>query len=307
VRNVRPTQVREEWPCGAGTISLQSSSFKPWLSEDDSDKVFFGPTPAPHSPHPHPSPPAPHPHPPSPSLTLHLAFKVFFGSIHGFGAEINEEGEAEGCFYPGSGPSTTDTDAKAFPAVRNAPMPLRTSSERWRREMLERLLVPLSAFAPDLIIISAGFDAHAHDPLEAGGLVRPPPPPSPPPRAACRPPPPPPPMSRPPLALATAPSLALTGVRVPFAPPPPPTPPHPSPHPPLPSPPPSAPVTARARLPVDDGGARRHRRDERRGPRGLRARRRLPGEPPSPLLPPPPLSFPPPPLTSSPTLTFTSN
>ena len=40
VRNMRPTEVREEWPCGAGTISLQSSSFKPWLSEDDSDKVF---------------------------------------------------------------------------------------------------------------------------------------------------------------------------------------------------------------------------------------------------------------------------
>ena len=42
VRNLRPTEVREEWPCGAGTISLQSSSFKPWLSEDDSDKVCFG-------------------------------------------------------------------------------------------------------------------------------------------------------------------------------------------------------------------------------------------------------------------------
>ena len=29
-----------------------------------------------------------------PPLPLPLAFKVFFGSIHGFGAEINEEGEA---------------------------------------------------------------------------------------------------------------------------------------------------------------------------------------------------------------------
>ena len=134
VRNVRPTEVREEWPCGAGMISLRSTSFKPWLTEDDSDKVFFA-------------------------------------SIHGFGAEVNEDGEAEGCFYPGSGSLTTDSDAKAFPAVRNSPMPLRTPSERWRRAMLERLLVPLSAFAPDLLIISAGFDAHAHDPLEAGALV----------------------------------------------------------------------------------------------------------------------------------------
>ena len=164
------------------------------------------PTPAPFT-HPHP--------PPAPSLTPHpspLAVKVFFGSIHGFGAETNEEGEAEGCFYPGSGPATTDKDAKAFPAVRNAPMPLRTPSERWRRAMLERLLVPLSAFAPDLIIISAGFDAHAHDPLEAGGLVRPPPPP--PPRAACRPPRP---LLSRALVLATAPVLALTAVCVPCA------------------------------------------------------------------------------------------
>ena len=63
VRNMRPTEVREEWPCGAGTISLQSTSFKPWLSEDDSDKVVFGPTPAPHTPHPHPSPTRTPPHP----------------------------------------------------------------------------------------------------------------------------------------------------------------------------------------------------------------------------------------------------
>ena len=34
VRNVHPTEVREEWPCGAGMISLRSTSFKPWLTED---------------------------------------------------------------------------------------------------------------------------------------------------------------------------------------------------------------------------------------------------------------------------------
>ena len=33
--------------------------------------------------------------------------------------------------------------------------------------MSEKLLTPLAAFGPDLVIISAGFDAHAHDPLEA--------------------------------------------------------------------------------------------------------------------------------------------
>ena len=36
--------------------------------------------------------------------------------------------------------------------------------------MLEKMLLPLAAFEPDLVVICAGFDAHAHDPLEAGGL-----------------------------------------------------------------------------------------------------------------------------------------
>ena len=54
--------------------------------------------------------------------------------------------------------------------MRNAPVRLRTRSAAWRRELMAKILVPLRAFAPDLLIISAGFDAHAHDALEAGGL-----------------------------------------------------------------------------------------------------------------------------------------
>ena len=47
---------------------------------------------------------------------------------------------------------------------------LRTRSAAWRREMLSQMLIPLRAFEPDLIVVSAGFDGHAHDALEAGGL-----------------------------------------------------------------------------------------------------------------------------------------
>ena len=36
--------------------------------------------------------------------------------------------------------------------------------------MMQQLIVPLAAFGPDLVVVSAGFDAHAHDPLGAGAL-----------------------------------------------------------------------------------------------------------------------------------------
>ena len=36
--------------------------------------------------------------------------------------------------------------------------------------MMQNIFLPLRAFAPDLVVVSAGFDAHAHDALEAGGL-----------------------------------------------------------------------------------------------------------------------------------------
>ena len=66
--------------------------------------------------------------------------------------------------------SVPTTDTSAGPIVRNLPVRLRTRSAAWRREMLQKIFVPLRAFAPDLIVVSAGFDAHAHDALEAGGL-----------------------------------------------------------------------------------------------------------------------------------------
>jgi len=89
---------------------------------------------------------------------------VFFASIHGFGGE---EEEVSSPFYPGSGGPDTNME---MPIIRNKPMPLKSSSARWRRAMMHSLLQPLSQFKPDLIVISAGFDAHAHDPLDAGGL-----------------------------------------------------------------------------------------------------------------------------------------
>ena len=67
--------------------------------------------------------------------------------------------------YPGTGPAT---DRGAFDNIANAPLSTGAGSDAFRRAWGERLLPALSDFGPDIVIISAGFDAHAADPL--GGL-----------------------------------------------------------------------------------------------------------------------------------------
>lgn len=67
--------------------------------------------------------------------------------------------------YPGTG---RKSDRGAFDNIANAPLATGEGGEAFRRAWGEELLPALSDFSPDLIIISAGFDAHAADPL--GGL-----------------------------------------------------------------------------------------------------------------------------------------
>jgi acetoin utilization deacetylase AcuC-like enzyme len=63
--------------------------------------------------------------------------------------------------YPGSGMH----NHVGHPNVVNAPLPPRSGSAEFRAAMTEKVLPPLRAFAPELVIISAGFDAHQADPL----------------------------------------------------------------------------------------------------------------------------------------------
>lgn len=63
--------------------------------------------------------------------------------------------------YPGTG-AKNETGAGN---IVNAPLAPRTGSEVFRDAFLSRVLPSLDNFAPDLIIISAGFDAHHRDPL----------------------------------------------------------------------------------------------------------------------------------------------
>jgi acetoin utilization deacetylase AcuC-like enzyme len=67
--------------------------------------------------------------------------------------------------YPGTGAAS---ETGAHDTIVNAPLRKGDDGEAFRAAMKARILPRLEAFAPDLILLCAGFDAHLHDPL--GGL-----------------------------------------------------------------------------------------------------------------------------------------
>ncbi len=69
--------------------------------------------------------------------------------------------------YPGSGALLEEGAGNIF----NAPLAPESGSETFRDAFKERILPAIQQFKPDLIIISAGFDAHYRDPLGQINLV----------------------------------------------------------------------------------------------------------------------------------------
>jgi acetoin utilization deacetylase AcuC-like enzyme len=75
---------------------------------------------------------------------------LFYGSTH------------QSPLYPGTG-SAGETGAGNN--IVNVPLPPMSGSQAFRQGM-ERIMLPaLDAFAPEMVLISAGFDAHRSDPL----------------------------------------------------------------------------------------------------------------------------------------------
>ena len=68
-------------------------------------------------------------------------------------------------FYPGTGANTVSDH------IINIPLPAGTGSEEYRAAVEAHWLQPLDDFRPELILFSAGFDAHAEDPLAQLELV----------------------------------------------------------------------------------------------------------------------------------------
>jgi acetoin utilization deacetylase AcuC-like enzyme len=77
---------------------------------------------------------------------------LFFASSHQFP------------FYPGTG-AASET---GLGNVVNAPLSSGSNGAAFRKAFETRILPALDGFAPDLLLVSAGFDAHRADPL--GGL-----------------------------------------------------------------------------------------------------------------------------------------
>ncbi|MGH7100589.1 MAG: histone deacetylase family protein [Stellaceae bacterium] len=63
--------------------------------------------------------------------------------------------------YPGTGA----VSERGVGNIVNAPLPPMAGSREFRLAMTRHILPALDAFRPELVLISAGFDAHARDPL----------------------------------------------------------------------------------------------------------------------------------------------
>ncbi len=68
----------------------------------------------------------------------------------------------QGWIYPGTG-AAHETGAHGH--VVNAPMEAGTQGPAWREAVETRLLPVIEAQAPDILLVSAGFDGHGADPL----------------------------------------------------------------------------------------------------------------------------------------------
>jgi acetoin utilization deacetylase AcuC-like enzyme len=95
---------------------------------------------------------------------------------HGNGTEaiFDEEPDVLYCSthewpqYPGTGLSDYTGRGAGLGATVNVPLPRGTRADAYLAAYRARIRPAIAAFAPDVILVSAGFDAHADDPL--GGL-----------------------------------------------------------------------------------------------------------------------------------------
>jgi len=71
-------------------------------------------------------------------------------------------------FYPGSGSQAEQGRGKGLKTNINVPLPAGSGDESYVKAFEEKLAPAASSFAPDFVLVSAGFDAHKGDLL--GGM-----------------------------------------------------------------------------------------------------------------------------------------
>src|SRR5690606_8909053 len=74
-------------------------------------------------------------------------------------------------FYPYEGMASEVGEGEGSGLVLNIPLPAFTAGDVYRQAFSELVVPALREFGPDWVLISSGFDAHAHDPLAEMRLV----------------------------------------------------------------------------------------------------------------------------------------
>ncbi len=68
-------------------------------------------------------------------------------------------------FYPGTGAASETGIGRGRGATLNCPMPARSGDAEYEQAFLRKILPTVETFKPQIVLISAGFDAHREDPL----------------------------------------------------------------------------------------------------------------------------------------------
>ncbi|MFC3478214.1 histone deacetylase family protein [Halobacterium litoreum] len=85
---------------------------------------------------------------------------IFYDRGDVFYASIHEDG-----LYPGTGEADETGEGDGEGATLNLPYPAGSGDAEYCAGMDELIAPAIEAFDPDLLVVSAGFDAHRHDPI----------------------------------------------------------------------------------------------------------------------------------------------
>ncbi|WP_227352682.1 histone deacetylase family protein [Haladaptatus salinisoli] len=85
---------------------------------------------------------------------------IFYDVGDVFYASIHEDG-----LYPGTGEIDESGTDDGAGTTLNAPLPAGSGDPEYRTVFDELVAPAFAAFDPDLVLVSAGFDAHRHDPI----------------------------------------------------------------------------------------------------------------------------------------------
>ena len=94
---------------------------------------------------------------------------------HGDGTQAIFDADADLCyasthqspFFPGTGSAADQGSGLAIGTKHNVPLPAASGDRAFLEAWTVQLLPAIEAFAPEALVVSAGYDAHRHDPLAA--------------------------------------------------------------------------------------------------------------------------------------------